>query len=521
MKKLILLIAAFFLMAAAHSQAVWTPVNSGLDAGAGIGQISVGMNNQDALWAMAIDFSGAILDSYTHSSDGGLTWTKGTFSAGATGLSQLFAIDENTCWAVFNTGATQGLYKTVNGGTSWVKKGGVFNASSFADVLHFFNDNEGFAMGDPVSNYFEIYTTTDGGETWVRVPQANIPAPVSGEYGITANYSASGNNVWFGTNKGRVFRSTDKGLHWAASLTTFGSAVTVATAFSDAMNGFAYRSYLDVGVGDSLSMTTDGGVTWTNHAVGGNMYARYVEYVKGTTGTFVGSTGTAGGTPGISYSYDGGLNWTQITENVDFEATAWLDVATGWAGSSAAKKSTGGMFIYEGDSLLPLAARFEADKVAVMLGEPVTFTNHSAGFPLSYLWTFEGGTPSTFSGATPPVVVYSMPGEYDVTLKVTNAYTDDQLIMPNMIYVGGVGVQEQDALRVAVYPNPVVDAMTIQAGSELSRLVIINPVGQTIATHEISGTKTVVNLGGLPGGVYTAKIILENGNTVNKKIVVR
>ena len=146
------------------AQTGWISVNSNLTAGYGIGQISIGMNNTNALWALAVDGTGAIVDEYTRSTDGGLTWTPGTFNAG-TGLSQLFAIDENTCWAVMNTGATQGNYKTIDGGATWVKKGTAYSAGSFADVIHFFNDNDGFSMGDPLGGYYEIYTTTDGGES--------------------------------------------------------------------------------------------------------------------------------------------------------------------------------------------------------------------------------------------------------------------------------------------------------------------------------------------------------------------
>lgn len=353
MKRLLLLFVGLLAVAYLQAQTGWIEKNSNLPATKAIGQISAGLVDNNALWALPINSDGSIYDAYTKSIDGGLNWFPGTFNAGS-GLSQLFAIDAVTCWAVFNTGTNQGLYKTVNGGTTWVKKGTAFGNGSFADAMHFFNINDGWAMGDPLGGYFEIYTTSDGGETWTRVPQANIPAIyASDEYGITGDYDAVGDHVWFGTNYGRVFHSADKGLHWTVSMSNFGDAETVKPEFADEMNGICYRSYLNLGIEPAIGVTTDGGATWTTVYVTGNMYARYIIYVPGTTGTYVGSSNAAGAN-GISYSTDGGYTWGPITEGYDFTATVWIDNATGWSGSvSRAAKTVGGMYIYDGPPLEP------------------------------------------------------------------------------------------------------------------------------------------------------------------------
>ena len=100
MKKLLFVIVLLFSGLCVMAQSGWIQVNSNLLAGQSTGQMSIGMNNPDALWAHAVDATGAIVDRYTKSADGGMTWTTGTFNAG-TGLSQLFAISETVCWAVF------------------------------------------------------------------------------------------------------------------------------------------------------------------------------------------------------------------------------------------------------------------------------------------------------------------------------------------------------------------------------------------------------------------------------------
>jgi photosystem II stability/assembly factor-like uncharacterized protein len=354
MKRLLLLFVGLMVFGYLHAQTGWIPANSNLTAGNGIGQISVGMLDQTALWALPVDGTGAIVDGFTKSLDAGVTWFPGTFNAG-TGLSQLFAFDANVCWAVFNTGATQGIYKTVNSGATWAKQGTAFGNGSFADILHFFNESDGIAMGDPTGSpaYFEIYYTNNGGTTWTRVPSINIPAPTSGEYGITGNYDAVGDDIWFGTNKGRVFHSIDKGLHWTVALTNFGATETIQPEFADALNGIVFRSYLDIGIETAIGATHDGGATWETVNVTGPMYARYIIYVPGTESTYVGSSAAAGAN-GISYSTDGGISWAPITEGYDFMASTWLDNATGWAGSYAlADRTTGGMYIYDGPPLVP------------------------------------------------------------------------------------------------------------------------------------------------------------------------
>ncbi len=323
----------------------WIEVNSNLADGLGVGHISIGMNDQDALWASAIDDGGAVFDAFTRSTDGGQTWASGSFNAG-TGLSEVFAIDANTCWAVFNTGSNQGLYKTEDGGATWVKKGDAYGSGSFANVIHFFNDNDGFAEGDPLDGYFELYTTNDGGESWTRVPEANIPAPVSGEYGITGNYSAAGNSVWFGTNKGRVYYSSDKGMTWGVTELPFGNTNVVQPLFKDENVGIAFRSYLDMGIEPELNVTTDGGQTWSSLSVSGDMYARWFDYIPGTDATWLGSSSEPG-YEGISYSLDDGANWNDLTVGTPVQAPAFIDNQTGWAGTWVSG-GQGGILIYNG-----------------------------------------------------------------------------------------------------------------------------------------------------------------------------
>lgn len=79
---------------------------------------------------------------------------------------------------------------------------------------------------------------------------------------------------------------------------------------------------------------------------------------------------------------------------------------------------------------------FSGDPTVVPVGEGVTFTDASTGEPTSWVWTFEGGTPSTFNGQTPPEIIYNAPGEFDVTLVVTNEWGSNSMTKTEYIMAG-------------------------------------------------------------------------------------
>jgi PKD repeat protein len=66
-----------------------------------------------------------------------------------------------------------------------------------------------------------------------------------------------------------------------------------------------------------------------------------------------------------------------------------------------------------------MVADFTGAPTSVVIGNTVTFTNNSSCNPAAWNWSFPGGTPSSYSGATPPAITYSILGTYDVTLTIT------------------------------------------------------------------------------------------------------
>ena len=211
MKKHLLGVLAMALSLSSFAQ-YWDVVEqaTNLEASRGIQTISV--VDTAIVWADAYDGSGggAKVTDFIVTLDGGLNWAQSTLTDVPLGweFSHFAGFSDAMAWATCFSASAGGahVYRTLDGGLTWEEKN-PFSAAAFANVVHFFNNLEGMLMGDPVGGYYEIYTTTDGGDTWARVPQANIPAPLAGEYGLTRSIGSYGDTIWFGTQKSRIFRS--------------------------------------------------------------------------------------------------------------------------------------------------------------------------------------------------------------------------------------------------------------------------------------------------------------------------
>jgi len=400
----------------------WIVQNSAFSqANRGINHISI--VDQNVVWATAYDGSGAAanIQQFTKTTDGGVTWVPGNISIGNAGLgiSMIKAISSTTAWlAAFPNAAGQlgGIWKTTNGGTTWVKQttATFSNASSFTNVVHFWNANEGFCMGDPINGEFEIYRTSNGGTTWTLVAGANIPNPLAGEFGYTRQIDVVGNSVWFATNKGRIFHSIDKGATWAvyvSPLIDFGGAnMSGNFSFSSLTNG------LIVDVNGTVYRTTNAGSTWTQLVTSGPVFTNGLCAIENTNVVF--TTGAAAAGSGSSYSLDNGTTWSQI-DNVQHLYCEFLTPSIGWSGWFNTNATQNGMWKWN-NLTSPLAVQFNGNPATVCVNTPVQFTDQTTGGTItSWSWSFPGGTPST-SILPNPTVSYSQAGIYPVSLTVSD-----------------------------------------------------------------------------------------------------
>ncbi len=79
-------------------------------------------------------------------------------------------------------------------------------------------------------------------------------------------------------------------------------------------------------------------------------------------------------------------------------------------------------------------AEFTSSSVEVFVNETIQFNDASTGFPTSWSWTFEGGTPA-ISNVENPSVAYENAGTYQVKLVAGNDNSSDEIIKLGLITV--------------------------------------------------------------------------------------
>jgi len=403
----------------------------------GINYISI--VNPSVIWATAYDGSGsaANIQEFTKTTNGGTTWTPGTINLGNTGLgvSMIHAYDATTAWlAAYPNASGQigGVWKTTNGGTTWTRQTTATfnNAASFTNVVYFWDANNGFCQGDPINSEFELYTTTNGGTTWTLVPGANIPAPLTGEYGYTRQIEVVGNIVWFTTNKGRIYKSTDKGVNWVvyqSPLTDFGGAsMNGNLSFKDSNNG------LIVNNSGLVYKSTNGGSTWTQVTTTGPVNTIGLCWIEGTDYVFTTGAG------GSSFSQDGGTTWNPIDTD-QHTAVEFISPSTGWSGWFNTSSTADGIWKWQNTSTLE--ANFTGVPTIICAGSSVNFTDQTTGgTPTSWAWSFTGGTPAT-SSLQNPTITYNSPGTYTVALTVDDGNGPATKTISNYITVNSAPAQ--------------------------------------------------------------------------------
>lgn len=365
MKKLLLL-SLFLAGFVSNAQITWEEQNTNYPVdGSYTGDIAI--VDANVAWSLVQRVTATNHQRFSRTSDGGTTWTTGAINVNNTtglGIGNITAVSATTAWiSVFPAGsaslATQGVYKTVNGGTSWAKQvTATFDADSFCNGVYFWDASNGVAFGDKKNNYFEIYTTSNGGANWTRTPSANIASSAATSFGYTGKFSVTGNTIWFGTDNGKLMKSTDKGLNWTEINTPIpdfgGGTVTTSVAeftFSDDNNGFILKETYDGAtpanyVSTTLYRTINGGTTWTTVTPGAGMYHGAIAFAG--PGTLI-TAGSSAGNFGSAYSSNNGLTWTNIDEDASHTTLTIKSATLGYSGGFA---SAGAGGIYKLSNIL-------------------------------------------------------------------------------------------------------------------------------------------------------------------------
>ena len=229
------------------------------------------------------------------------------------------AWDENNAIALsIGSGASSNVLKTTDGGRTWRRVFANTEPTGFWDAITFWDREHGALFGDPVRGRFQVFTTSDGGESWTSGPEAGMPAALENEGAFAASGSClaagPGRGLAFvtgGASESRVFVSMDGGRSFRVSTSPVPAGAASKGLFSLAWLGA--KTLLTVGgdykepglEGIKASLSLDGGQRWMSVPSNPGFLSSVVRGPGPNSLVAVGLAGTG-------MSADGGRTWTAI-----------------------------------------------------------------------------------------------------------------------------------------------------------------------------------------------------------------
>jgi hypothetical protein len=115
-----------------------------------------------------------------------------------------------------------------------------------------------------------------------------------------------------------------------------------------------------------------------------------------------------------------------------------------------------------------ILAAFEGNPTWLPVDDSVMFTDLTVGNPTEWTWTFEGGAPDTWSGQTPPYIVYNAAGDWDVTLAVSDGVNSDTVTLEDYIHVGIPPTAGFEADQTVVTAGSYTNFTSLSTGDDLT-----------------------------------------------------
>lgn len=192
-----------------------------------------------------------------YSDDAGATWT--LVDVGATDgefafkKGALFAGGKYDVYLASNLGR---IYKSEDGGESWVVKEDANITTDMYTAVHFVNPNVGYVVGEAGL----VVKTVDGGKTWGQTGSA------AGTQTLYSVFALSDSLVWVGGDQGEMYLSKDGGNTWTLRTLPGGAAAVNDIYFLNPYVGY-------VANGTVVKFTITGGFSWETIADTTNIHS--------------------------------------------------------------------------------------------------------------------------------------------------------------------------------------------------------------------------------------------------------
>ena len=270
---------------------------------------------------------------------------------------------------------------------------------------------------------------------WAARSSASI-LPTVGDTLTTIEVLGDGSGtIWAGSTLGEVMVSTDGGATFASRKSGLPSAFITRILAADPSGGTVY-----VVLGGFLGSpsrhvfrTTDGGNTWVNVSSNLPDAPMLTMAINPTDGNdlFVGSD------VGVFRSINGGASWTSFSQGLPDVGVTDLRFSPA-SGELFASTYGRGAFKISAPQVAPVAD-FSPSVSPLIAGQSVLFVDVSTNGPTAWAWNF--GDPSSGAANTSivrnPRHTFAAPGNYTVTLTVTNAAGTSQKTQTVVIAASG------------------------------------------------------------------------------------
>jgi len=213
--------------------------------------------NRNLGWAASWNFEGFFGTLILKTTNGGATWTGYPYPENNIFINCILYLDSLNGWM---GGSPHAIVKTTDGGINWTQAAVDTNALAFFPVLNiaFYDENYGYACGGLFDIAGVTWSTSNGGEKWYPIDNADAPADeVHGLHLFdSVSVLGSGGDPDFGYGVGMI-RTANGGINWNyEELTMQGNAYDI-----DFRN--ETEAWAPLGPRQKLIYSLDAGTNWT------------------------------------------------------------------------------------------------------------------------------------------------------------------------------------------------------------------------------------------------------------------
>jgi PKD repeat protein len=338
------------------------------------------------------------------------------------GDGMLCFIDYNNDQNMWGSTQNGGLNRSTNGGGTFTSAVGNINEVG-GWVTPWIQDP--VTPGTIYAGFGNVWKSTNGGGSWTKISNFLASTTIN-----TMAVSPANNQVIWSAKASGLSKTNDGGANWV-TFTNIPSGTITGIACSNTDANKAWITYSGFANTNKVFQTNDQGATWINISASiPNIPVNCIVYANNSNdGIYIGTD------IGVFYK-DASLNvWQPFFNGLPNVIVTQLEI---FYPTSLIRASTYGRGIWESGLYVPgsyvPSAAFGVDKKFTCPGALIQFADYSAGSPVTWDWSFPGGSPST-SNQQNPQIVYNVPGTYAVTLTASNANGSNSATYTNYISI--------------------------------------------------------------------------------------